>query len=369
MIDLLEDHGSDSIENNDQKLDLALGNDGYQRLFSDGDNDEFKTGPEQKKTVDIVLVTVYLVSATAMPLMNYYVFTEQFEYPILSTAVQLFITAIIMFFWNISFHFRCVKEHIPHTWIFEKIWWKILCLLPATIVFTLDISLNNCGLAKCGVSIHVLIKATGIIWNVLFSAIFKMDFPNKFGCICCVILVVGGAMVFGEALYLYGWGSETSVGVLLTFSASILGGLYTVLISRSMKRLKLNFSLPMHPTETTCINIGMMSLIMFMFDPLVEPHAYYDLFHIDDGAILLSLFGGVVLTACMKLTMIWIVSRNTPIGMGVISQTKLAPQVLLDIFCFHKYPINFFMILGTIIICVGAIMYGFEMNRKKKSKK
>eukprot|EP00769_Ergobibamus_cyprinoides_P004573 gnl/Ergobibamus_cyprinoides/763.p1 GENE.gnl/Ergobibamus_cyprinoides/763~~gnl/Ergobibamus_cyprinoides/763.p1 ORF type:complete len:348 (+),score=85.81 gnl/Ergobibamus_cyprinoides/763:157-1044(+) len=257
---------------------------------------------------------------------------------------------------HVSYHRRLAAAGVPHSYLLDANWrMKLRHLVPVSVLFAADLSLNNSGLAKTSVSIHVLLKATAVIWTVLLAWWLTHERPNVHTVGCCAMMVCGGTLIFAEVVHLQGLGASATLGMVFTILSSVLGSVYLVLMKRALLALRAA-GITLHPTETTPLNIGFVAIFMFALVPVFEPGAFTALL-LEPIPTYLVLAGGTGLTLLMKLSTIWLITRQKVASVGIIGEARIVAQILLDMLFFHKYPLNAPMVLGAAVVTAGAVLY------------
>ncbi|GIQ80208.1 hypothetical protein KIPB_000968 [Kipferlia bialata] len=317
--------------------------------------------PMSERRVDVVLAATYLAVATAMPLYNYYVSEDQYPYLITFTALQLLGTSVATGIMNYMWHRRVSLKATPHTWMGEDLVAKWLAYLPAALIFSVNMSLNQSGLCKTSVTVHVLLKTTGILWSVLFARVLNQEKVKNYTLITCALMLSGAVSVCLSVFFEYGAESSTFEGVLMTLGAAMLGPVYMSFTKKGMNKVQSVGIIKPHPSETTSLIMGTTGLGMILIGLVFEQGAWQALVDIgSDWYVWFVLGSGICMTFLFKLTTLWLLTRQSVTTVGIISETKIVPQMALDVLFFHKYDLTVLMVSGTLLITSGSLFFAYR---------
>lgn len=153
-----------------------------------------------RSTEDTILFVIYIIVSIGIPLLNYYVFTDVFEYPVTFTMWQFLFTGLVALIWNVQLpvnELETVNSKITDKKTFK---WKCLYFLIPGTLMGINVSLMNMGLAKTSVTLQTVIKATGGIWTLLLDLVLFKVKPDKIGVLMVLTCLFGMSYIAMSAL-------------------------------------------------------------------------------------------------------------------------------------------------------------------------
>ena len=201
-------------------------------------------------SLNIILFIIYMIFETFMPF--YWSISNQiYDYPLTSMSIQLFFCVVLLFIYNII-KFRCCFNRHPiassptssynnqqngnfsdmsswanlfnsqrhksrlinnedianseedmsddndgvirvsfckHFW--GKFWLKTKLIIFPAAFFSLNMVVTTIGVSQGSMDIHILLKATEIIWFVILSPFLLTDYPTKSSVTSAVAITIG----------------------------------------------------------------------------------------------------------------------------------------------------------------------------------
>jgi len=325
----------------------------------------------------ILLAVCYYVLTTTFPLFNTLLFkgwgpVKGFPYPLSATWIQLIGVFILLLIYSIIMHYLQRKDVLKKSWAFGPgFFWKCKHLILVSIAFAAVISLTNMGLFLVDLNTHVLLRSSEIVWVVLFALLIQKEIPSIGTIICCLVLIVGTVLVsmdFTQKI------KSSAVALVINLTASLASGLMIVLLRRACVILRSK-----DPTisvlEITFFKIIIASIVLIPPTFIVEPGAFKALIHdntTQEYQVTLLVGAGVLLTMFYQSVMVGLTTYSLAITVGIISQTKIIPQVALAIAYNNDFRPTALHISGMLLLIGGSVGYAilrWRIHKKQESEK
>jgi len=247
---------------------------------------------------------------------------------------------------------------LPKSWIFGTgFLWKCKHLFLPALAFAFVMSLTNMGLFLIkDVNIHVLLRASEIIWVVFFAFLIQKEVPTAPTLICCLLLILGTIFVsidFTNSLI-----NQTApiIAIVINLLSSVASGMMLVLLRRSCITLRKR-----DPTtsilEITLIKVTMATIMLIPATLALEIDAWSALLHAQvDMKLLVG--AGVFITMAYQSIVVGLTSFSLATTVGIISQSKLIPQIFLSVVWLRKFTPTALHVIGAVILVIGSCGYG-----------
>ncbi|KAL0220034.1 hypothetical protein P9112_005687 [Eukaryota sp. TZLM1-RC] len=314
---------------------------------------------QNNPTIGGVLGFTYLSIGIAMPFYNYALFHSKgkvlpgFPFPITSTLLQLLGVVLVL---SIIGLFRKLPSHRR---AFGRLFMQRLSILwPASLSQAVNIVLMNTGLFMLDVSLHVLLRASEIVWVVVLSLCFKKERPTLKVVLSCLVTLIGTCFIVLHIVSIKGISGGTMTALIVHFFTTILSALNIVSFRVLSTKLKTCLIHPIDATELTILNLTTMSILIIPCVAIWERDAISTLFK-PNPALWIMLSAGLVITSLYKLSFTALITHTTAITVGVVAQMKIVPQVVLDVVVNGKYGGrgSKYLVIGSLVTFVGVIWY------------
>ncbi|KAL0230927.1 hypothetical protein GEMRC1_010332 [Eukaryota sp. GEM-RC1] len=315
--------------------------------------------PHTKKrfTIGGVFGFLYLFVGVFLPFYNYTLFHDKgkhfpgFPYPIAATLLQLVGVVVVLSVYSFF------KKLPSHNRAFGRLYvYRLSFIWPVCLSQAINIMLMNQGLFMLNVSLHVLLRASEIIWVVLLTFFFKKERPQKLVLFCCSIVFVGTLFIVYHIVLQKGVTQKSVWAVVIHFITTIISALNIVVFRVLILKLKNCSKHPIDAVELTILNISTMAILILPCALVFEPEFIPTLFQ-PNPKLWTMLGAGLVFTALYKLTFTALITQTTAVTVGVVSQLKVVVQVVLDVVLYKKYHSTVFMYLGAFFTCLGLVLY------------
>jgi len=282
----------------------------------------------------ITLCITYVILSTQMPFYNK-IALEIYAYPITSCFLQvlgvvltlLVVLCIMHCFQHKSSPFQYLLRLFSGKYFVFKC--KHLCL--PSFFFSCNIILTNIGIELTSVDLHILLRATEIIWFVLLTPVFTNDKPTKQAILAAFIVTIGaGALAFSSM--------DTDSISLAALVINILSAFFTplqiIFLRRATNQIIAFKQASMHDQsgqlsrdetmQITCLKMLLSLLFILPAALIVETHtAFVDLTrNFGLGCNVWVLCIGVILTLLMQWNVVALTSKVEPVLIGTLQQSK-----------------------------------------------
>eukprot|EP01083_Nonionella_stella_P313363 1124621_1 len=286
-------------------------------------------------TLSITLCFTYIILQTAMPFYNK-IALELYAYPITScffqvtgvVVVLLIIACIIHYIQNKLSPFKFLQH------FFCDKYFKLKCkyLILPSLFFSCNIILTNIGIKLTSIDLHILLRATEIVWFVLLGPLLTKDRPTKHAIIAAFIVTIGSVSLAFSTIDSDNISFEA---LIINIASAFFTPLQIIFLRRATNKLialktSLNndgvlATLSRDETmELTCLKM-LLSLI-FIFPPALiveKPKAFSDI-TANYGTVcnVNVLVLGMIITLLMQWNVVALTSKVEPLIIGTLQQSK-----------------------------------------------
>jgi len=218
-------------------------------------------------------------------------------------------------------------------------------------------ALTNVGLFLIkDVNVHVLLRASEIIWVVLFAFLIQKEQPNVLTLLCCLLLILGTAFVSLDFSSSMVYQTATIVAIIINLLSSVASGIMLVLLRRACLILRKK-----DPTtsilEITLLKIAMATIMLAPATLALEINAWSALLQAEIH-IQLLVGAGVFITMAYQSIVVGLTAFSLATTVGIIAQSKIIPQIILSIVWLRKFIPTPLHVVGTLMLVIGSCAYG-----------
>jgi len=312
----------------------------------------------------IILAILYYILAVILPIFNDAIFRgygniKGYPFPLTATWLQLIGVTLCLLFTNLIVHgFVQRNDVLQKSWVFgEGFLWKCQHLFFPSLAFALVMSLTNMGLFLIkDVNIHVLLRASEIIWVVLFAFIVQKELPTVLTLLCCLLLILGTGFVSLDFSGSMTYKIATIVAIIINLLSSMASGLMLVLLRRACLILRKK-----DPTtsilEITLIKVAMATIMLTPVTLAMEINAWSALLQAEIQ-IQLLVGAGVFITMAYQSIVVGLTAFSLATTVGIIAQSKIIPQIILSIVWLRKFIPTPLHVVGALMLVIGSCAYG-----------
>ncbi len=239
---------------------------------------------------------------------------------------------------------------------------KLLYVGVPALMYAGVMGTTNTSLKVTSVNLHVILRATSIVWVVLFALLFQRECPTVIAVICCCGLVAG--TVLSSVSFHSSFTGDTVGPILLTLlSAVFQAGL---IVSTRLALTARNGALfggggadePFLPLQAVALKMCLATVFLAPIAVGLDWQGWVALVHAPPPALGLVL-GGVFITALFASFQILLQQVAGAITVGIVTMCVLIPQVLLSLIIEHP-PMDALHIAGYVVNPVVATAYAAE---------
>jgi len=326
---------------------------------------------EKSPWIAVIIAIIYYLLAVIMPIFNDFLFRghgkiKGYAYPLTATWLQMLGVSVVLFAFNMISH--CIfqrKDVLKKSWVFgEGLAFKCKHLFLPSLSFALVMSLSNVGLFLIkDVNIHVLLRSSEIFWVVMFAFIIQREIPNLWTLLSLIILIAGTVLVsldFSRTTKLSG----SSVAITINLLSSLASGFMLVVLRRACVILRKR-----DPTtsvlEITLIKISIATILLIPATVALELNSWQALYNAQMPIVALVI-AGVFITMAYQSTVVGLTAYSLATTVGIVSQSKIIPQIILSMAWQKKWKPTVLHIVGATLVVLASVVYGFIRWRAYK---
>ncbi|KAL0213579.1 hypothetical protein RCL1_007205 [Eukaryota sp. TZLM3-RCL] len=300
---------------------------------------------------------LYLFIGILLPFYNHLLFHSSgkvfpgFPFPIAATWLQL--SGVVLVLSILSYFRKLASEQKAFGRFF---WSRVFVMWPVIFTQATNIMLMNTGLFMLDVSLHVLLRASEIVWVVLFSSLSKKERPSKKLLLACFVCLFGTLLIVLHIINEKGIKKPTIMALIVHFLTTVMSALNIVLFKVLSTKMNTQVPYKIDSVELTRLNLFCQCFVILPCILLFEPAAFPTLLH-PNPKLWVMLGAGLLLTSVYKLSFVALILHTRAITVGVVAQLKIVPQVLLDVIFYKKYNFSVFILLGSLFTFTGTGWY------------
>eukprot|EP00026_Physarum_polycephalum_P007934 Phypoly_transcript_08006.p1 GENE.Phypoly_transcript_08006~~Phypoly_transcript_08006.p1 ORF type:complete len:378 (-),score=37.53 Phypoly_transcript_08006:173-1306(-) len=323
----------------------------------------------------ISVLIVYFVLSTLLPIYSKEL-SEYYDFPLSASTVQVAGALIALAIINVIVFFVQRHDLVPKSWIGNKnFFWKSLVTLPISIMFALVIALTNISIFNSPLDLHVLLKATNIVWVVIFAWIIEKEKPKVPVMICVVGLITGSVLISYQFSKNNTLKSPVKILLLNLFTFFCEAVMVVVLKKVVVVLQKREPTIRAHEITLTKLWQAFLLLLLptYLVEGLKGMHALQA-----GGTVYWLVAAGIAITAVYQTTTVGLSFFSLATTLGVLGQITIVPQTILAMLLVKikksKNPFTFtaLHIAGAVLVMLCSVAFGvvrYMENRKEYAKR
>ena len=312
----------------------------------------------------LFLVSFYLSVNLSLTFHTKWIFCHlKIESPWFVSGIHLFFTGIFSFLF--SNFFSDVNPDKTNDDSSEKRILYTVSLIFFSILYTMNIVLNNLSMLHSSLALQQLSKSAGPVLTLILESVFFKK-RISFVMIIPLLFITLGIIITSvcEIRFVDSDSKHTScLGIFLSFLSVLLASLKNIATNKLLRDSK-------HLTPIKLIKYisAPCSLECLSISLLVERNQLEMLAKkITDTIILLSLITNGSLAFLVNYASFTTSSLISPLSMTIIGNLKQS-IVICFAFVFFSKSMNFYKIFGTLLALIGSILYGICICYEKSEK-
>jgi drug/metabolite transporter (DMT)-like permease len=319
--------------------------------------------------VAVLATTCWLILAIAMPYYNKLTFDSYLpphagaSSALTPTLVQMMGASVLLV--GVELVHQCVSKRrgSAKPWLFgPPLLAKLAYTSVPAVLYAGVMGTTNTSLKLTSVNLHVILRASSIIWIVILAFLLLKERPTLIAVLCCCGLVAG--TVLSSVSFSESFTGDSAGPILLTLSSAVFqAGLIVAtriaLTARNGELFGGTADEPFLPLQAVALKMCIATVVLLPLALALDLEGWARLTHAPPHSIAL-VCAGMVITALFASFQILLQQVAGAISVGVVTMCVLIPQVLLSLILGHTLTADTLHILGYVINPVMATMYAAD---------